>query len=157
MYKPIGVWLISKMKFNNNNNLKQINRFHFLNKTDMKQIFFVMSILLTLQLSAQTLKVPKFTKIVKVVAKDVNLREAPSASSPRLIRSVGEGGEYSIVWSKATLRGDDEVIRAEALPVVGEAGDWYKAIHNCHSFVEKSKYYLVVLTNVTFVPAFAIP
>ena len=37
----------------------------------MKQIFFVMSILLTLQLSAQTLKVPKFTKIVKVVAKDV--------------------------------------------------------------------------------------
>ena len=96
----------------------------------MKQIFFVMSILLTLQLSAQTLKVPKFTKIVKVVAKDVNLREAPSASSPRLIRSVGEGFEYSIVWSKATLRGDDEVVRAEALPVVGEVGDWYKAIHN---------------------------
>ena len=96
----------------------------------MKQIFFVMSILLTLQLNAQTLNVPKLTKIVKVVAKDVNLREAPSASSPRLIRSVGEGGEYSIVWSKATLRGGDEVIRAEALPVVGEAGDWYKAIHN---------------------------
>lgn len=118
------------MKFNNNNNLKQINRFHFLNKTDMKQIFFVMSILLTLQLSAQTLKVPKFTKIVKVIAKDVNLREAPSASSPRLIRSVGEGCEYSIGWSNDPLGEYDAAIRAEALPVVGEAGDWYKAIHN---------------------------
>lgn len=33
---------------------------------------------------------------------------------------------------------------------------WYKAIRNCSSFIEKSKYYLVVLTNVTFIPAFAI-
>lgn len=79
---------------------------------------------------------PKFQKIVKVDA-GVNIRKAPSASSQKLIEYYdpeNEGGESSgvtVKWEEAKdRRYKPKAVNADAVPVVGEVGDWYKVYYS---------------------------
>lgn len=105
---------------------------------------------MTLQSRAQLpfkVEAPKFQKFVKVIAKDVNLRQQPSASSPRLIFQSNLADdcmdcEPSLVWSNKPLRRGDEPARASILAVIGESGEWYH-VHFYEEYYEPQEAYIM--------------
>lgn len=82
-----------------------------------------------------------FKKIVKLSKDNVNLRMKPDAESPRLIRNMGEYDGPWLDWSNETLTEQQEPVRAEYLHVVGEEGEWYKAVY-CEEFVGSDSVYV---------------
>ena len=61
--------------------------------------------MMTLTAVAQERKISEALKVVKLTSNDVNLRQAPSAKSARLIRDCGGGeGPCTIQWTTATLK-----------------------------------------------------
>lgn len=86
------------------------------------------------ELTEMTLRVPKFTGAVRVTTGDVNLRKAPSASSPRLVNDwpeEDEGGDSrpETLWSDANLlRGYERVpvygVEGQVLPALGQSDGW---------------------------------
>ncbi len=101
-------------------------------------IFLLVAMIgMTLQSMGQTkVIVPRFQKFVMVDA-GVNIRKAPSASSQRLIEyynSEDEGGESSgvtVKWEEVKdRRYKPKAVNAEAVPVIGEVGEWYKVYYS---------------------------
>lgn len=105
---------------------------------------FVAAIGMALQGTAQeafTVKVPPFRKFVKITASDVNLRQAPSAQSPRLVMRSEENeiGDVfdNLVWSNRPIARNEKVIHAKVLPVwestilptVKDSKDWICGHH----------------------------
>lgn len=97
-------------------------------------VLFVAIVGLTAKCVAQLpfeVEKPKFQKFVKVTASNVNLRQQPSATSPRLVFQSNLSDDCldcdpSLVFSNKPLRRGDEPARASILGVIGESGDWYK-------------------------------
>ena len=105
----------------------------------IRRFLFLTSVMvgMTLQGFGQTKVIlPKFQKIVKVDA-GVNIRKAPSTSSQKLIEYYDpedEGGESSgvtVKWEEVKdRRHKPKAVNAEAVPVIGEVGDWYKVYYS---------------------------
>lgn len=73
---------------------------------------------------------PSPNNFVKVTATGVNLRKAPSTSSPRLIfrNNVSDDCldcDPSLTWSSRSLRKGDKPINPKLLYIMGESGDWW--------------------------------
>lgn len=106
-----------------------------------------------LQIMAQIpfdVKVPDVNKFVKVTSTEVNLRQAPTTASPRLIFQSNISGdcldcEPSLVWSSKPLGRNDQRVDANLLYVCGESsdGEWwnvqyYEDFYGDMAYVEKA-------------------
>lgn len=106
-----------------------------------------------LQIMAQIpfdVKVPDVNKFVKVTSTGVNLRQAPTTASPRLIFQSNISGdcldcEPSLVWSSKPLGRNDQRVDANLLYVCGESsdGEWwnvqyYEDLYGDMAYVEKA-------------------
>ena len=95
-------------------------------------------------------KVPDVNKFVKVTSMGVNLRQAPTTASPRLIFSSGVSAdcldcEPSLVWSSKPLGRNDQRVDANLLYICGESsdGEWwnvqyYEDLYGDMAYVEKA-------------------
>lgn len=93
-------------------------------------------------------KVPDINKFVKVTSTGVNLRQAPTTASPRLIFSASGDCldcEPSLVWSSGTLGSNDQRVDANLLYAIGESsdGEWwnvqyYEGLYGDMSYNEKA-------------------
>ena len=95
-------------------------------------------------------KVPDVNKFVKVTSTEVNLRQAPTTASPRLIFQSNISGdcldcEPSLVWSSKPLGRNDQRVDANLLYVCGESsdGEWwnvqyYEDLYGDMAYVEKA-------------------
>lgn len=106
-----------------------------------------------LQIMAQIpfdVKVPDVNKFVKVTSTGVNLRQAPTTPSPRLIFQSNISGdcldcEPSLVWSSKPLGRNDQRVDANLLYICGESsdGEWwnvqyYEDLYGDMAYVEKA-------------------
>lgn len=106
-----------------------------------------------LQIMAQIpfdVKVPDVNKFVKVTSTEVNLRQAPTTASPRLIFQSNISGdcldcEPSLVWSSKPLGRNDQRVDANLLYICGESsdGEWwnvqyYEDLYGDMAYVEKA-------------------
>gem|GEM_PF-6532605 len=106
-----------------------------------------------LQIMAQIpfdVKVPDVNKFVKVTSTGVNLRQAPTTASPRLIFQSNISGdcldcEPSLVWSSKPLGRNDQRVDANLLYICGESsdGEWwnvqyYEDLYGDMAYVEKA-------------------
>lgn len=106
-----------------------------------------------LQIMAQIpfdVKVPDVNKFVKVTSMGVNLRQAPTTASPRLIFQSNISGdcldcEPSLVWSSKPLGRNDQRVDANLLYICGESsdGEWwnvqyYEDLYGDMAYVEKA-------------------
>lgn len=82
-----------------------------------------------------------FKKVVKLTSNNVNLRMKPDTESPRLVRNMGEYDGPWLDWADKALTKEQEPVRAEHLHVVGEEGEWYKAVY-CEEFVGSDSVYV---------------
>ena len=95
-------------------------------------------------------KVPDVNKFVKVTSTGVNLRQAPTTASPRLIFQSNISGdcldcEPSLVWSSKPLGRNDQRVDANLLYICGESsdGEWwnvqyYEDLYGDMAYVEKA-------------------
>lgn len=72
-------------------------------------------------------------RFARVIAENVNLRQEPDASSPRLIRVMMDEGGLTAVWQEKNRvidkwKGLEGPVRASVLPIIGESGDWYQVL-----------------------------
>jgi hypothetical protein len=90
-------------------------------------LFLLVAIVgITLQSMAQTNRIPKVQKFVKVTATGVNFRQKPNVKSKKLgWYSEGDGSILAWLASNAKLS-EYERINETILPVTGENGDWYQ-------------------------------
>ena len=105
-----------------------------------KKFFFALVAVvgMALQCVAQdavTLKLPKWSKFVRVNAEGVNLRKSPSTSSPRLMKvNVHSSYDYyhgvynpMVSWNQNEKDGSPFRYEKETIcPVVDETSDWYR-------------------------------
>lgn len=73
---------------------------------------------------------PSPKNFVKVVGSGVNIRKAPSTTSPRLIYQSNISDdcldcEPSLTWTSGKLRRDDKPANPKLLYIRGESGDWW--------------------------------
>ena len=71
-----------------------------------KNLLFVATTfaMMALTAAAQERQLSDAVKVVKLTSNDVNLRQAPSAKSARLIRNCGGEGPCTIQWATGTLK-----------------------------------------------------
>ncbi len=90
----------------------------------MKNIFTLLLIAILASVSGMgkepfRVKLPPFRRFVKV-ADGVNLRQAPTTQSPRLVEQREEGTHlniYELVWKTGPLKHNEQPARAKVLPV----------------------------------------
>lgn len=68
-------------------------------------------------------------RFVKVIVDNVNLRQKPDASSPRLVISTSNESMRRYLCFTNALIEDDIPARAHILPIIGESGDWYHVLY----------------------------
>ena len=106
----------------------------------MKKIIFLiaatLSIMLTNVAEAFTVEAPKWKKIAIATTDGVNIRQEPSASSPRLLVDWEKVDNYQVpvnyfgYWSSATPKGSVEAISFSGpSPVVTERGEWLEILN----------------------------
>lgn len=93
-------------------------------------------------------KVPDVNKFVQVTSTGVNLRQAPTTASPKLIFSASGDCldcEPSLVWSSGTLGSNDQRVDVNLLYAIGESsnGEWwnvqyYEGLYGDMAYKEKA-------------------
>ncbi|MBQ8223808.1 MAG: hypothetical protein IJZ86_00375 [Bacteroides sp.] len=75
-----------------------------------------------------SVKLPTWQKYVTVTSNDVNLRKAPDANSPRLMREAGEMNDV-FVWSDAPAGWSERKpfrLNGNVCPALSETEDWHR-------------------------------